>query len=138
MRIGPQMIASMKADSSVQAAIGDQIYADYPPQGVDNPFVILTITSTQAHGTIDNRPVRAYSARITIDVVADTRAQTEVGVEAIEDVLDGLTSTDPNNPIQGITVDGGIQWEVLNPKDGSDERAFVGTQNYQVHYRRNL
>tara|TARA_Y100000356_G_C11011992_1_gene158792 strand:- start:188 stop:409 length:222 start_codon:yes stop_codon:yes gene_type:complete len=72
-----------------------------------------------------------------MDIVCDTRASTEVGIEAIEDVLDGFTSTDSEFPIQGVTLDGGISWELLVPKDGSDERAFMCSQDYQVHYLRN-
>jgi hypothetical protein len=60
-----------------------------------------------------------------------------VGIEAVEDVLDGFTSVDADFPIQGTTLDGGMSWEMLTPKDGSDERAFICTQDYQVHYRRN-
>ena len=138
MRIAPQIIKQLKDDSAVSAIVGAQVFADYPPQGVEEPFVVMTITSTTAHGTVNNCQVRAYSSRITIDIVAETRAQTEVCIEAIEDVLDGYSSTDANFPIQGITVDGGIHWEVLNPKDGSDQRAFVCSQDYQVHYRRIL
>jgi len=133
----PQIVAALRADAGVSSVVGQQVYADYPPQGVDEPFVVITITSTIGHGTVNNCAVRAYSSRFTVDVAANTRAQTEVGIEAAEDVLNSLVSSDADFPIQGITVDGGIQWELLTPKDGSDGRIFVGTQDYQVHYRRN-
>ena len=137
MRVAPQIIAAIKADPVVAGIVGEQVFADYPPQGTDHPFVIITIPSGTSHGTISNCQVRAYSARVTVDIVCSTRALTEVGIEAIEDVLDGFTSGDANFPIAGTTLDGGMQWELLTPKDGSDERAFLCSQDYQVHYRRN-
>ena len=137
MRVAPQIIAALKADPAVAAAVGGQVFADYPPQGVDHPFLIVAIPSGTAYGTISNCQVRAYSARVTIDIVCDTRASTESGIEAVEDVLDGFTSSDADFTIQGTTLDGGIGWEMLTPKDGSDERAFICSQDYQVHYRRN-
>ena len=136
MRIIPQVIAALKADPDVSAAVGTQVFADYPPQGTDHPFVIVAIPSGVAHGTISNCQVRAYSARMSIDIVCSTRALTESGIEAIEDVLDGFVSADSDFPIQGTTLDGGLSWELLTPKDGSDERAFICSQDYQVHYRR--
>lgn len=138
MRIVPQLIAALQADPQVQAAVGSQIYADYPPQGVDPTFLVLSVPSGQAFGTLSNCQVRVYSARVTVDIVCDTRASTEIGIEAVEDLLDGFTSSDPDFPISGTTLDGGISWDVLTPKDGSDERAFICSQEYQVHYKRNL
>lgn len=137
MRIAPQIIAALKADPTVSSMVGNKVFADYPPQGTEEPMVIMTITNTNAHGTVTNCNVRAYSARITVDIIAPTRALTENGMDAIEDVLVGMTSSDSGYPIQGITPDSGTQWEVLNPRDGSDERAMLCSQDYQVHYRRN-
>ncbi len=137
MRVAPQIIAALKGDPDVAAVVGTQVYADYPPQGVEHPFLVVTIPSATAHGTLSNCQVRVYSARVTIDIICDTRAKTEVGIEAVEDLLDGFTSGDANYPIQGATLDGGIGWQLLTPKDGSDERAFICSQDYQVHYRRN-
>ena len=137
MRIVPQIIAALRADADVMSATNGQIFADYPPQGVEKPFLVISVPSGTAHGSVSNCQLRAYSARVTMDIVCDTRASTEVGIEAIEDVLDGFTSTDSEFPIQGVTLDGGISWELLVPKDGSDERAFMCSQDYQVHYLRN-
>ncbi len=138
MRIVPQIITALRADPSVQSSVGNQIYADYPPQGVDPPFLVISVPNGRAFGTVSNCQVRAYSAQLTVDIVCDTRASTEVGIEAIEDLLDGFISEDEDFPISGTTLDGGISWDVLTPKDGSDERAFICSQDYQVHYRRNL
>lgn len=137
MRIIPQVIAALRADANVTNVVGTQIFADYPPQGVEHPFLVLSVPSGQAYGTISNCRVRAYSARLTVDIVCDTRAKTEVGIESVEDLLDGFISTDADFPISGVTLDGGVSWDVLQPKDGSDERAFICSQDYQVHYRRN-
>jgi len=138
LRVVPQLIAALRNNAEVQAVVGNNIYADYPPQGVDPPFLVLSNPSGQAFGTVSNCQVKAYSARITVDIVCDTRASTEIGIEAIEDLLDGFSSEVQDFPISGTTLDGGISWDVLTPKDGSDERAFICSQDYQVHYRRNL
>lgn len=134
----PQIIAAIKADADITAVVGDKVFADYPPQGIDHPFVILTIPSGTAHGTVDNCGVRAYSARLEVDVLCETRAKTEAVIESMEDLLDGFASTDSTHPIQGITVDGGLEWELLTPKDGSDERIYICSQDYEIHYRRIL
>ncbi len=138
MRPVPQIIQAIKNVSGITDVVGDKVFADYPPQGVDHPFVILTIPSGTAHGTVSNCKVRAYSARLTVDVLCETRAQTETVIELLEDLLDGFTSSDANHPIQGTTVDGALEWDLLTPKDGSDERVFICSQDFQIHYRRIL
>jgi hypothetical protein len=138
MRIIPQIIAHLSADTDIAAQVENRIFADYPPQGVDEPFIVLTILSGQAYGTVDNCSVRAYSARLEIDVLAETRAQTESIIELVENSIDGFTSSDSTHPIQGVTVNNGIDWELLVPKDGSDERRFLCSQDYEVHYTRNI
>ena len=138
MRVIPQVIAHLRADTNITALVGNNIFADYPPQGVVEPFLVLTILSGQAFGTVDNCPVRAYSARLEIDVLGVTRSQTEEIIEAVEDSIDGFTSTDSTHPIQGITVNNGLDWELLTPKDGSDERRFLCSQDFEIHYTRNI
>ena len=138
MRIIPQLIAKIKSDTTLNTALGGQVFADYAPQGTNEPFMVVTLTSTTAHGTVTNCPVRAYSSRIEIDVVTTSRAQAEELAEQTEDLIDGYTTTDPTYVIQGITLDGGVEWDLLTPKDGSDQRLFVCNQDYAIHYRRNL
>ncbi len=137
MRIIPQLIAVLKANSAVTTALtNSRIYADYAPQDIDKPFILLSVPSSSAFGMVNNCSSRAYSARLTIDVICDTRAQTEEVIEAIEECLDGYSASDPTHPIGGVSVSTGISWEVLTPMDGSDERAFVCSQDYLVDYVR--
>ena len=137
MRIIPQLIAALKADADVTTALTNtRVYADYAPQDIDKPFILLSVPNTSAFGMVNNCSSRAYSARLTIDVICDTRAQTEDVIEAIENCLDGYSSLDSTHPIGGVSVQSGISWEVLAPLDGSDERAFVCTQDYLVDYVR--
>lgn len=138
MRIIPQIIAKLKATSEVTDALGNsRIYADYPPQDIDKPFIILSVLSTTAFGAVNNCSNKAYSARLTVDVVCDTRAQTEDVIDAVEDCLDGWHDrSDPTHPIGGVSIETGISWEVLTPVDGSDERAFVCTLDFLVDYAR--
>ena len=137
MRVIPQVIAHLRADTSITALVGNNIFADYPPQGVTEPFLVLTILSGQAYGTVNNCSVRAYSARLEVDVLGVTRSQTEEIIELVEDSIDGFTSSDATHPIQGITVNDGLDWELLTPKDGSDERRFLCSQDFEIHYLRN-
>lgn len=136
MRPVPQIIAMLRADTAVAAIVGSSIFADYPPQDHPYPLVVLTIPSGVAFGTVDNSSVRAYSSRLTVDVACDSRALTEQLMEAIEDTLDGFSSADSTHPIQGVTVNEAFTWELLTPKDGSDERAFVCSQDYLIDYKR--
>lgn len=137
MRIIPQIIAELKNTTEITDIVGQRIYADYPPQGVELPFVIVTILSGQAHGTVNNCNVRAYSARMTVSIAAESRALAEQGSEALEDVIDGFNSQDVTHPIQGTTVDDGLEWDILLPSDGTDQRTFVCDQDFRIHYRRN-
>ena len=126
----------LRADPAVSAIVGTSIFADYPPQDHPYPLVVLTIPSGVAFGALNNVSVRAYSSRLTVDVAGDSRALTEQLIEAIEDALDGFSSADSTHPIQGVTVNEAFTWELLTPKDGSDERAFVCSQDYLIDYRR--
>ena len=136
MRPVPQIIAMLGADANVSPLISNKIYADYPPQGTAYPLVVLTVTSGAAFGAVDNSSIRAYSSRLSVDVAADSRAEAEIIVEAIEDALDGYATADSTHPISGVTVNEAFSWELLTPKDGSDERAFVCSQDYLIDYRR--
>ena len=137
MRTIPQVIAQLKSDAGVTAIVGDKVFADYPPQGIEEPYVIASTTSGIAHGTVSNCVIRAYSSRMEIDSAATSRSQAEQLSEAVEDAIDGFTSlTDTTHPIQGVTLDGGIEWQLLSPNDGSDERLFICSQDFQIHYRR--
>jgi len=136
MRPVPQIIAMLRADANVTAEIGDKIFADYPPQGMEYPLVVLSVTSGVAFGCVDNGNIRAYSSRLAVEVASNTRAQAEAIIEAIEDALDGFATADSTHPIGGVTVNEAFSWELLTPKDGSDERAFVCSQDYLIDYRR--
>jgi len=136
MRPVPQIIAMLRADANVTAEIGDKIFADYPPQGIEYPLVVLSVTSGVAFGCVDNGNIRAYSSRLAVEVASNTRAQAETIIEAIEDALDGFATADSTHPIGGVTVNEAFSWELLTPKDGSDERAFVCSQDYLIDYRR--
>ena len=138
MRIIPQVIQHLRADNNITAVVGNNIFADYPPQGVAEPFIVLTILSGSAYGTVNNQSVRAYSARLEVDIVGVTRSQTENVIEMIEDSIDGFSSRDSTHSIQGITVNGGLEWELLLPKDGSDERRFLCSQDFEIHYTRKI
>jgi hypothetical protein len=137
MRVAPQLIALLKETPSVTAIVGQAIYADNPPQDDDTPVVVLSILSGIAHGTINNCSVRAYTARLAVEVVTDSRAQSEQVIEHIEDTLDGFSNpADLTHPIEGVTLEGAIQWAILNPVDGSDQRGYLCAQDYYINYRR--
>lgn len=132
----PQVITLLKADSAVSTLTSGRIYADNPPQDDDLPFVVIDIVNTNARASVNNCAIKQYSSRITIDIVCDTRAQSESIQEAIEDALAGYTSSDSDYPIQGITVDSGTSWQVIQPTDGSDQRGYWCSQDYFINYSR--
>jgi hypothetical protein len=109
----PQVITLLKADATVASLTSGRIYADNPPQDDDLPFVV-----------------------ITVDIICDTRGQSESIQEAIEDSLSGYVSSDADYPVQGITVDSGTSWQVLQPTDGSDQRGYWCSQDYFINYSR--
>lgn len=133
----PQLISALRADASVLAALGlPRVYADHPPQDDQLPFVVLAIESTNAWPTLNGCQVRAYAARVQVDILCDSRGKSEDVQEAVEDLLDGFTSNDANYPIKGVVLDSGIEWNVVNPIDGSDERGYQATQDFVVNYQR--
>ena len=137
MRPAPQLIALLKSTTALTDIVGQNIYADNPPQDDDRPVVVLSILSGVAHGTVNNCTVRAYTARLTVEVVTDSRSQSESVIEIIEDTLDGYSNTaDPTHPIEGVTIEGGIEWTILNPVDGSDQRGYLCSQDYYINYVR--
>lgn len=137
MRPAPQLIALLKSTTALTDIVGQNIYADNPPQDDDRPVVVLSILSGVAHGTVNNCAVRAYTARLTVEVVTDSRSQSESVIEIIEDTLDGYSNTaDPTHPIEGVVIEGGIEWTILNPVDGSDQRGYLCGQDYYINYVR--
>ena len=136
MRVVPQLIAHLRADATVSGIVGNKIYADYPPQGDDYPFVTLTINSGMAYGTLSNCSAKGYSARCQIEAIGETRSQTEQLMEAIEDSIAGMQSGDSTHPINGVAVADGFDWLLMTPTDGSDQRVFVCSQDFHVDYIR--
>jgi hypothetical protein len=132
----PQVISALRADPAVQAIVGQRVYADNPPQDDELPFVVISVLTTQLWGTLDYCNVRMYVARLQLDAICKTRGDSEAVMEAIEDLLDGYTSTDAQYPIQGIVVDSGVSWDIVTPIDGSDERGYHSTQDFQLNYKR--
>jgi hypothetical protein len=132
----PQVIARLKADSSVNTLTSGRIFADNPPQDDDLPFVVLTIVNTIARPTVNNCQVKQYASRMQIDIICETRGKAEQIQEAIEDSLGEYSSTDATHPIQGITVDSGTSWQILEPSDGSDQRGYWCSQEYFINYSR--
>ncbi len=137
MRPVPQLIALLKQHTPLTDIVGQNIYADNPPQDDDRPIVVLSVLNSIAHGTINGCNVRAYTSRLTVETVTDSRSQSETIVELLEDVLDGYSNTtDPTHPIESVVVDGGIDWAILNPVDGSDQRGYLCSQDFNINYRR--
>ena len=141
MRPVPQIIAALKADATIQTTTSGKIYADHAPQDDSFPartaFIIVDLQSTKSFASIDNCQAKAYVARIAIEIVCASRGTSDELQELVEDVLTAYTShTDDPHPIQGITPDGAAAWNVVEPIDGSDERGYWCSQNFQVHYRR--
>ena len=137
MRVTPQIIALLKSTTALTDIMGNAIYADHPPQDDETPIVVLSILSGMAHGTVNNCNVRAYTARLTVEVVTDSRAQSEQVIEIIEDTLDGYSNTaDPTHPLEGIVIEGAIEWQLLSPIDGSDQRGYLCAQDFYINYRR--
>ena len=136
MRPVPQLIAHLKADATL-SAITDRVFADHPPQGDELPIVVLTVESARTFSeTLDLCHRKLYRASLRVDIICDTRGQSEDIQEAVEDALVGFTSTDSSHPINGITTEDGVSWSVVSPIDGSDERGYWCDQSFEVTYQR--
>lgn len=137
MRVVPQVIAALKADATLTSLVAGRIYADIPPQDDFRPMVVVTTINGIAYGTLNGCQVRAYQSRLTVDSVAESRALSEEIAERVEDILDGFANlADPTHPIQGVVIDGNLEWVLLEPVDGSDQRGFLTSQDFMVNYRR--
>jgi hypothetical protein len=132
----PQIITRLKADATVSSLTSGRIFADNPPQDDDLPFVVLTVTNTNARASVNNCQIKQYASRMQVDIICESRNQAESIQEAIEDSIGEFSSTDATHPIQGVTVDSGTSWQILEPTDGSDQRGYWCSQEYFINYSR--
>ena len=133
----PQIITELKADAGVSTLSSGRVYADNPPQDDTLPIVVITLQSTQAYATVDNcGSTKVYNSRITVDIVCETRGQSEELQEAVEDALVSFSSADSTHRIEGVNADSGASWQIIEPIDGSDERGYWCTQDFMINYRR--
>lgn len=133
----PQVITRLKADASVSSLSDNRIYADNPPQDDVLPIVVITLQNTRAYATVDNcGATKVYNSRIVIDIICQTRGQSEELQEAVEDSLVSFSSADLTHPIEGINAESGASWQIVEPIDGSDERGYWCTQDFMINYRR--
>lgn len=133
----PQIIARLRADTNVTDIAGQRIFAEHPPQDDVLPIVVINVENVR--GFSDNVAMchqKVYVASINVDIICHTRGQSEDLQEAVEDSLIGWVSSDLGYPINGITSDEGASWQLIDPKDGSDERGYWCEQTYSVTYQR--
>ncbi len=137
MRPIPQLIELLRADSTVTDLTGLRIYAEHPPQDDVLPIVVLSVENVRNFSdTISQCHIKVYVASVGIDIICETRGQSEEIQEAIEDAIIGHTSSDLTHPINGITTDEAASWQIIDPNDGSDERGYWCEQTYSVTYQR--
>lgn len=135
-RVVPQLISAINSGNP-SLLLGGNVYSDMPPQDEEFPYLVMAIKSTSAWGTVDNCNPHVYVARLAVDILTFDRDTTEQLQESVEDLLTGYQSGSGElHTIQGITVDGGVSWEILEPNDGSDQFAFWANQEFLVHYKR--
>ena len=137
MKPVPKIIERLKADPNVTALVGSNIYADNPPQDTGLPIVVLGISNTQVFSTVTNCNLKLYVADLTVDIICKTRGASEDTQFAIEDSLIGFASTDDDFVIEGIVPSTGVDWELLEAIDGSDERGYWCSQTLTINFRRN-
>ena len=137
MRPIPQLIARLRADTDVTDLSGLRIYAEHPPQDDVLPIVVLSVENVRSFSdTISGCHIKCYVASVAVDIICNTRGQSEEIQEAIEDSLIGYSSSDLTHPINGITTDEAASWQIIDPNDGSDERGYWCEQTYSVTYQR--
>jgi len=133
----PQIITRLRADATVASIAGTRVFAEHPPQDDVLPIVVIGVESVR--GFSDNVGLchqKVYVASVSVDIICQTRGQSEDLQEAVEDSLIGWVSSDTGYPINGITSDEGASWQLIDPKDGSDERGYWCEQTYSVTYQR--
>ena len=133
----PQVIQQLKADANVTAVVGQNIFADNPPQNNGLPIVVLAIGNTEVFGTVQLCNLKLYSADMTVDIICKTRRASEEAQFAIEDSIIGYSSNDPEFVIESIVHSTGTSWQVLEAIDGSDERGYWCSQTFTINFRRN-
>ena len=133
----PQIIARLRADATVASLAGTRVFAEHPPQDDVLPIVVITVENVRSFSdTVGLCHQKVYVASVNVDIICDTRGRSEDLQEAVEDSLIGYVSADAEYPINGITSDEGASWQLLDPKDGSDERGYWCEQTYSATYRR--
>lgn len=111
------LFAHLKADSGVQAVVGDRVYQRRVPAGAVKPLIVI-------YPTISNVPTRdlnnvAYQrARIQVTAMADNQAQAESAARTVMSAVEGFSGLMAGTlPVILATVDNDRQID----QDGVDE-----------------
>ena len=130
----PQLITSLKANSSVTALVGSRVYADFAPEDVQKPCVYMYITSEDAEDCLEGM-VNFADARVRIECVGTSRESADSVCNAVRTALNGLLQAGyPNTTIQGISQATGKLHLVDIPNDGTDRWQFRTSQSFNVTY----
>lgn len=130
----PQLISKLKADSGVQALVGTRVFADFAPEDVQKPAVVLYISSETANDCLTGM-VNFDEARIRIESFGTTRASADDVCQACRVALNNLMVDNySGTSIQGVSQTTGKIHLIDKPNDGTDRWQFRTIQSYLITY----
>lgn len=123
------------ADAAVAALVGTRMHSDFLPQKATLPAIVYQVIDTLPHehlaGIAD-----VSRARIQIDAYADSRTEANDLGNKIRLALEKKHRGDNSGQfINEINLATGEVHSIDRPSAGSDERRFITTHDFYVHYR---
>lgn len=126
------MVAAVKADATLAAAVGTRVYPDVAPQGAARPHLVWQQTGG---GPKQSSGGPGPDAEVTVrwTIRADTRLSARTVAGLIADVLDGWTSASTEPAISGCTLeDESGDWDYLG--DDSETVVRIVEQEYSIWF----
>lgn len=124
------------SDPDISEAVNDQIYVVTAPQGTPYPFIVITLTSGDAYGTLGGT-TGLQSSEIDVDCISDDAHEASAVAFIVRDFFKdyvGLAGiTDADVEIKAVNVLDEQQSTVPLPH-AADTYAFTSLVEYQVQW----
>lgn len=134
--ISAALVTYLLDQSSITDVIGDRIESGSLSQGVAVPAITYRRISTTHTHTIQGAKGGIAFSRIEINSFGATRLQADQLAELIRlsGILNLQRTAIGSVVVAGVVIDSGIRQDEIGPDEGSHERRYVASQDYQFAF----
>lgn len=134
--ISAAVAAYLLTKPAITDMVVDRIESGSLSQGVAVPAITYRRISTQHAHTIFGAKGGIAMSRIEINTFAATRLQADQLAERVRlcGILDLRRTAIGDVVVQGVVIDSGIRQDEEGPEEGSHERRYVTSQDFQFSY----